>query len=794
MRHRKAILPSLVVIFSLFFAETASPQCGAGKISQTVQGFGSILVVDNSSASSGLNALGSSDGSGAIFASPWQYLIIDLIDTVRAGQSYSIIWRQSPGQNGSSVLNWSESLDGSTFVVHPSSGIPTTEESYFSTDIVASTDTRFLRLFSNSPRDLSIDAVIYSTNRCYSDLCGPGYSSRLLSGNALPVASIDQSGVSDYTYLSGVPDGRGALLNSSDDWVIIYLPHTIPAGQQYYIIWRPIDVIGVASSVLSVEESDGTGWGTSKKLTPYVGESPIFLTEIVTASQNTNQIRIRLASGSDYCYLDAIVFNALGCLPPPPDLDVSGDLVYCGTPLLIAPELTITDGADQIISSAYVQIGTGFQAGQDLLSFTTGHGITATYIADFGLLVLSGRATTSQYETVLRSLTYSNSTPGLTTGNREIIISLERYLPATGHYYRYVPIPDTRWHDAILFADRSHLFGMQGYLVTIGSAVENDFLRSQMAGGAVWVGASDFYSAEGDWQWVTGPDPGTPFWLGDENGWELAYSNWDAGEPNDYGDQDFCHYLTDGTWDDNGFGIGSGIWRPEGYYIEFGGMPGDPVLDISGTVNVNVITGTPPAPVISGPETVCPGATGVIYSTPLVPGHSYLWEVTGGTIVSDPELNSITVDWGVINPGTVKVTQSIGASCHITSAEYSVFIGDITDPVITGSIMPTTVEGCSVSAAPVAVTSVAELEAMGLSISDNCTPDASLIVTHTYVPAGSCPIVITRTYTITDAASNSATVTHTINIGDSTPPALTGVFPAGQADMDLCYSAIPAGP
>ena len=179
-------MPSLVVIFSLFFAETASPQCGgAGKISQTIQGFGSILVVDNSFASGGLNALGAPNGSGANFAAAGQYIIVDLIDTVRAGQSYSIIWRQYPGQSGSSILNWSESIDGSSFIVHPSSGVPTTNESYFSTDVVASTDTRFIRIFSTTTNDLSIDAVLYSTYRCFSDICGAGYSYRLFSGNAL---------------------------------------------------------------------------------------------------------------------------------------------------------------------------------------------------------------------------------------------------------------------------------------------------------------------------------------------------------------------------------------------------------------------------------------------------------------------------------------------------------------------------------------------------------------------------------------------------------------------------------
>ncbi|NLE34484.1 MAG: hypothetical protein GX622_05230, partial [Bacteroidales bacterium] len=642
--------------------------------------------------------------------------------------------------------------------------------------------------------DFFIDAISYTTTKCYSNTCGAGYTARILSGNALPLSTSDYNGVDDYTNISGSPDGRFARFENSGAWAILNLPFTIPAGQQYSLVWRPVDYTGVASSTMSVEESDGSSWGPSKTLTPFYGESPLFITETVTATQNTNRLRIRRQSGSDHFHLDGLVFNVLTCLPPPPVLNVSGNYEYCGSQTLIAPELTVTDTADQVIDAAYVQIENGFQAGQDILEITPAFGISQTYIPAYGLLILKGPATASQFQSVLRTLAYSNNNSDPDTGNRAIIISFERYNPSTGHYYRYVPTIRLMWHEARLNADRAHLFGAQGYLVTIGSAGENEFLRSQMAGGAVWIGASDFYSAEGDWQWVTGPEEGTSFWLGDENGTPMGYANWDDGEPNNDNDQDFCHFLTDGTWDDNGYGIGSGIWRPDGFYVEFGGMPGDPVLDIHGTVNINIITGRPPSPVITGPDTVCPGATGVVYSTPYVPGHNYSWEVTGGTFTVGPGTNSITVDWGIINPGIVKVTESIGGSCQITTADYTVFIGDTAPPVITGVIPATTLEGCDVSAAPAAVTSVAELETMGISISDNCTPDASLIITHSDLPSGSCQIVITRTYTITDAANNYSTVTHTINIDDTTPPSLTGVFPTGQTDMDLCYADIPAGP
>jgi gliding motility-associated-like protein len=73
---------------------------------------------------------------------------------------------------------------------------------------------------------------------------------------------------------------------------------------------------------------------------------------------------------------------------------------------------------------------------------------------------------------------------------------------------------------------------------------------------------------------------------------------------------------------------------------------------------------------------------------------------------------------------------------------------------------------------------VAGLEALGITIADNCTSDANLVVTFTETAAGSCPLVITRTYTITDACNNQSTVTETINIGDNIAPVVTGTIAA----------------
>ena len=104
-------------------------------------------------------------------------------------------------------------------------------------------------------------------------------------------------------------------------------------------------------------------------------------------------------------------------------------------------------------------------------------------------------------------------------------------------------------------------------------------------------------------------------------------------------------------------------------------------------------------------------------------------------------------------------------------------VEDTSNPTIIGLIPATPIEGCSVADAPAAATTVAQLEAMGISISDNCSADADMTVTFTDTPSGSCPITVTRAYTVTDECGNSSIVNHTISIDDSTPPSITGTIP-----------------
>src|SRR5204863_266182 len=143
-------------------------------------------------------------------------------------------------------------------------------------------------------------------------------------------------------------------------------------------------------------------------------------------------------------------------------------------------------------------------------------------------------------------------------------------------------------------------------------------------------------------------------------------------------------------------------------------------------------------------------------------------------------------------PLVITRTYTVRDAClNASGATHTININDSTPPQIAGSIPATNVEGCDARAAPAAATTVAQLEALGLSISDACTSDANLSVSHVDAPSGSCPLVITRTYTVRDACLNASGATHTININDSTPPQITGSIPA--TNVEGCdASAAPA--
>jgi hypothetical protein len=96
-----------------------------------------------------------------------------------------------------------------------------------------------------------------------------------------------------------------------------------------------------------------------------------------------------------------------------------------------------------------------------------------------------------------------------------------------GHSY-YRSTGSAFWSTA-----RSNCQAMGGYLVTITSAGENNFVFNTWPSG--WIGLTDEVN-EGTWRWVTGET--------------YSYSNWNSGEPNNAGNEDYVQFVSNGKWND----------------------------------------------------------------------------------------------------------------------------------------------------------------------------------------------------------------------------------------------------
>ncbi|BCG63573.1 MAG: hypothetical protein methR_P1301 [Methyloprofundus sp.] len=137
---------------------------------------------------------------------------------------------------------------------------------------------------------------------------------------------------------------------------------------------------------------------------------------------------------------------------------------------------------------------------------------------------------------------------------------------ANNHWYDFIGGSNT-WTSAQTSALGSTFNGMTGYLATITSAEENNFLvaLSSIDG---WIGATD-EANEGEWLWANGPEAGTQFWQGTSTGAAVGgnFSSWNTGEPNNVGavGEDYAH-LQGGRWND----LPNGSNR--GYFVEFSGV------------------------------------------------------------------------------------------------------------------------------------------------------------------------------------------------------------------------------
>ncbi|WP_298426667.1 T9SS type B sorting domain-containing protein [uncultured Kordia sp.] len=283
----------------------------------------------------------------------------------------------------------------------------------------------------------------------------------------------------------------------------------------------------------------------------------------------------------------------------PPTITAQGDQQYCGNmPMSIVTSVSITDPdpADTTLPVIYIQISEGYTNGQDQLSLTGIHpNINAFWTPALGRLALVGPATFAEYEAAIEAVVFE-TTQTIFTEDKFFSINLgdANYLPSTGHYYFYVQSTGITWTEARAAAESQTYFGLQGYLATLTTEEEAELAGSQSSGTG-WIGASDV-NQEGTWQWVTGPEAGTVFWIGQVNGTAQngSYTFWNSGEPNNFGEEHYAH-ITDpsigllGSWNDlpnAGSMDPNNPYHPQGYIIEYGGMPGEPMINLSASTRI----------------------------------------------------------------------------------------------------------------------------------------------------------------------------------------------------------------
>ncbi len=335
-----------------------------------------------------------------------------------------------------------------------------------------------------------------------------------------------------------------------------------------------------------------------------------------------------------------------------------------------ALSLTISDGSD--ITGVQVSISAGFVSGQDVLSFTPTAGVTGSFAAATGVLTITGQVPVSTYQTILRSVTYNNTAGAApNTGARTVTFSVgasSLFFPGTGHYYEYLNT-SMNWTAAQPVAAARTYYGLHGYLATVTSAAENSFILSKLAATG-WIGATD-QAVEGQWRWATGPEGlangglGTLFYTGQNNnvnGGPVAgaYNNWNSGEPNNAGGaENWAQFFpTTGFWNDlnSGNNLGS--------VVEYGGMPGDPVIQTSGTKNLSVsliptytITAVAPTNGAIAPAGV----------TSVTQGGSQAFTITPSTNYA---VNAVSVDGVSVGAVTTYTFSNVVAN-HTISATFS---------------------------------------------------------------------------------------------------------------------------
>lgn len=381
------------------------------------------------------------------------------------------------------------------------------------------------------------------------------------------------------------------------------------------------------------------------------------------------------------------------------------------TATVVDPNLTIT--ANGNITGFRVQISQTYITG-DVLTYTgtLPSGVTASWNSTTGVLSFNGTTTAANWQTLLRTVTFKSTTTTCYANLRRVtfVAGTVYYNPLTSHFYEYVA-GSTSWTNAYNVSTAKSYFGRAGYLATILSEAENNFIWKLMSSDA-WFGASDDYgyintakgstvyanqaAAEGKWHWVTGPEKGQNFSNGNTPSTTLVsgmYHKWAGGEPNGTSEAFGQFYSSNnGQWND----LANSTLG--GYICEYGDMPGDLTSSITIFTRDLTISNGSSGTISGGDINVCSGSNSTTLTLNNMTGSVVRWEssfdnfFTAGTTITSTS-SSITIS--NITKTTyyrVIVNSTSPVSCN-SLASSSIFLS--VKPTLSGSVFAANNTICS---------------------------------------------------------------------------------------------------
>lgn len=234
------------------------------------------------------------------------------------------------------------------------------------------------------------------------------------------------------------------------------------------------------------------------------------------------------------------------------------------------------------------------------------------------------------------------------------------------------------------------------------------------------------------------------------------------------------------------------------------------VTDANGCIDSADITVTQPDTlavtevIASNPDATCPRLASYEFTATTngggTPVYTYTWRVNG-TAEQTTNSNTATTDTYNHVPSVISCDTTLTVVFEVTdtnncfaSGQTTLRILDDQHPIVEGVLADSTIDGCDSTARFAAATTAAELEALGLNISDNCTADSLLVITSVDNAHGtSCPTIVERTYTVADQCGNDTTFSYNIIIRDIEKPTFVAPNDLTISKDSMCqFNADPA--